>query len=358
MKKHLLIVLALVALVGFKPNANAQTGNNVLIEYITGTWCGYCPCGHVAIDNILANYPNTMVLAYHGASSDPWQSWTAGIRLALFGPSQSYPTGIVGRRTGVLSRNAWNNPVVIQSLNIQPGVTIAMNNKQYNSGTRTISGSVVMTANETLTGDYYVMFVLTENNIVYPQNYYAECGTPGYHNDYVHDHVVKAMINGDQGTLVNTGSTWSTGAQFTVPVSYVLPGTVVAENSVLNVFVYKNDTPLNQGAYVQQTRMESITQPTGIISTGTIPETYSLTQNYPNPFNPTTNINFSIPKDQNASLKFYNSMGQEVATYVDGFLKAGVYNVDFDGSSFSSGIYFYTLSTADFVETKKMMLVK
>ena len=89
-----------------------------------------------------------------------------------------------------------------------------------------------------------------------------------------------------------------------------------------------------------------------------VAESYSLSQNYPNPFNPTTNFRFSIPKEQNVSLKFYNSMGQEVATYVDGFLKAGVYNVDFDGSSFSSGIYFYTLRTADFVETKKMMLVK
>ncbi len=51
-------------------------------------------------------------------------------------------------------------------------------------------------------------------------------------------------------------------------------------------------------------------------------------------------------------------MGQEVATYIDGFLKAGVYNVDFDGSQLSSGIYFYTLKTNDFAETKKMMLVK
>ena len=51
-------------------------------------------------------------------------------------------------------------------------------------------------------------------------------------------------------------------------------------------------------------------------------------------------------------------MGQEVATYVDAFLEAGVYNVDFDGSNLSSGIYFYTLKTDNFVDTKKMMLVK
>jgi hypothetical protein len=52
-------------------------------------------------------------------------------------------------------------------------------------------------------------------------------------------------------------------------------------------------------------------------------------------------------------------MGREVSTYIDnGFLKAGTYNVDFDGASLSSGIYFYTLKTSSFVETKKMMLVK
>ena len=58
------------------------------------------------------------------------------------------------------------------------------------------------------------------------------------------------------------------------------------------------------------------------------------------------------------SLKIFNSTGQLVQTYAEGFMKAGIYNVDFDGSSLSSGIYFYTLATSEFTDTKKMVLVK
>ena len=53
MKKHLLIVLSVIALVGFKPNVSAQSGFNTVLEYCTGTWCQYCPCGHTVIDGFL-----------------------------------------------------------------------------------------------------------------------------------------------------------------------------------------------------------------------------------------------------------------------------------------------------------------
>ncbi|NOS84373.1 MAG: hypothetical protein HOP31_04450, partial [Ignavibacteria bacterium] len=70
MKKHLLIVIALVTLVGFKPNVTAQTGFNTAVEYFTGTWCQWCPCSHAIIENILTNFPNTVVLSYHVLSND------------------------------------------------------------------------------------------------------------------------------------------------------------------------------------------------------------------------------------------------------------------------------------------------
>jgi hypothetical protein len=92
--------------------------------------------------------------------------------------------------------------------------------------------------------------------------------------------------------------------------------------------------------------------------TGEVPQTYSLSQNYPNPFNPVTNIQFSIPKNGNVTLKIYDMVGNLVATYLDENLKAGIYNAQIDGSNWSSGVYFYTLSTSDFTQTKKMTLVK
>jgi len=353
MKKLILIVFAVIALVGFKPNVSAQTGFNTVLEYCTGTWCQYCPCGHTIVDAFLQSYPNTMVLAYHGASSDPWLSYSLPM-IQAFG-FNSYPTGVIGRRTGIISRSGWNNQVVVQSNTFTPGVTIAVNIKTYNGGTRTISADVVITSTSELTGTYNVMFICTEDNLIYSQT--GNSGCPG-NGAYVHKHVVKGLVNGSTGTLVNSADPWSNNVSYTVPLSYILPNHVTEANANMNIFVYKTGGSISTDQTIQQSRVISITQPVGIYNQNETPDSYSLTQNYPNPFNPTTNINFSIPKDQDVSLKFYNSMGQEVATYVDGFLKAGVYNVDFDGSSLSSGIYFYTLKTNNFVETKKMMLVK
>ncbi|MFO7447385.1 MAG: T9SS type A sorting domain-containing protein [Ignavibacteriaceae bacterium] len=85
---------------------------------------------------------------------------------------------------------------------------------------------------------------------------------------------------------------------------------------------------------------------------------YKLSQNYPNPFNPTTTINFSIPEAGNVTLKVYDALGKEVITLVDGYKTAQSYQVDFDASSLSSGVYFYTLKTGKFVQTNKMVLMK
>jgi mannose/cellobiose epimerase-like protein (N-acyl-D-glucosamine 2-epimerase family) len=85
---------------------------------------------------------------------------------------------------------------------------------------------------------------------------------------------------------------------------------------------------------------------------------FELYQNYPNPFNPSTNIEFQIANLGFVSLKVYDILGNEVATLIDQELTAGLHEVEFNGSNFSSGIYFYQLRAAHYVQTKKMMLVK
>ncbi len=88
------------------------------------------------------------------------------------------------------------------------------------------------------------------------------------------------------------------------------------------------------------------------------PAVYALEQNYPNPFNPETVIKFSIPQDEFVSVEIMNVLGEKVATLLSGVQKAGRYEVKFDGSKFSSGLYFYKLETANFKSIKKMMLLK
>jgi len=89
-----------------------------------------------------------------------------------------------------------------------------------------------------------------------------------------------------------------------------------------------------------------------------VAEVYTLSQNYPNPFNPSTQINFSIPKQTRVTLKVFNVLGQEVATLVDGVLTAGQHTATFQATQFASGVYFYSIKAGDFASTRKMMLVK
>ena len=89
-----------------------------------------------------------------------------------------------------------------------------------------------------------------------------------------------------------------------------------------------------------------------------IPKSFVLNQNYPNPFNPSTTISFSIPQGSKVSLKVYNILGQEVATLVDDYKQAGEYRVQFDAGKLASGVYFYRLQASNFVQAKKLLLLK
>jgi hypothetical protein len=88
------------------------------------------------------------------------------------------------------------------------------------------------------------------------------------------------------------------------------------------------------------------------------PTEFSLEQNYPNPFNPSTKINYSVPIYGNVSLKIYDILGNEVITLVDELKQAGSFDVTFDGSSLSSGVYYYRLTSGEMTTTMKLMLMK
>lgn len=85
---------------------------------------------------------------------------------------------------------------------------------------------------------------------------------------------------------------------------------------------------------------------------------FSLNQNYPNPFNPSTIIQFAIPQSSFVTLEVFNALGEKVNVLVSEELDAGTYNYEWNASNFTSGMYFYRLQTADFIETKKMILMK
>jgi hypothetical protein len=136
------------------------------------------------------------------------------------------------------------------------------------------------------------------------------------------------------------------------PISAVaVPPALRGDNFTAYIGYFENT---NNGAKIFKRDMNTSVQQVS----SEIPEGFELKQNYPNPFNPSTNFGFRIANFGPVTLKVYDINGQEVRTLVNKSLAAGSYSVTFDGTGLTSGVYFYTLQTGEFKETKKMLLLK
>ena len=112
---------------------------------------------------------------------------------------------------------------------------------------------------------------------------------------------------------------------------------------------------LSEGWTYWKDSMQTIT---GFKDKKALPSTYKLEQNYPNPFNPTTTIKYSVPEMSKVSVTIYNLLGEELAALVNEEKVAGYYTVEFNAAALPSGVYFYQLKAGDFMQTKKMILIK
>jgi hypothetical protein len=133
---------------------------------------------------------------------------------------------------------------------------------------------------------------------------------------------------------------------------------------IFNNYVYLGMNPYDYSREILRrpiSEMVSVSENNSIL-----PKDYKLFQNYPNPFNPVTTIKFDIANgfrkktfgNYTVVLKVFDNMGREVQTLVNETLTQGSYEVTFNGSNLSSGIYYYKLETANYSQTKKMLLIK
>jgi Secretion system C-terminal sorting domain len=126
-------------------------------------------------------------------------------------------------------------------------------------------------------------------------------------------------------------------------------GNIPAGYGFTNPVVHAGDTNVNI----------NLTQATDVKQINSnLPKTYALSQNFPNPFNPTTQIQYDIPQSSFVHLVVYNLLGQQVAELVNSQQAAGKYSVTFSGTSLSSGIYIYSIRAGNFVQSKKLILLK
>ncbi len=176
-----------------------------------------------------------------------------------------------------------------------------------------------------------------------------------------------SLNNQDIYSLIVNGNNIFAGAGIQVPYSFYLStnnginwvqrsdglpsGYSIISLCIFNNFIFAGST---HGVYRRQLSELVGIQPIS----NEVPNQFSLSQNYPNPFNPTTKIRFALPKSSFAILVVYDLLGREMETLVSEQLNAGTYEADWNADKFSSGIYYYKLVAGDFVETKKMVLIK
>ncbi len=155
-------------------------------------------------------------------------------------------------------------------------------------------------------------------------------------------------------TGVTTVTSFYPPGNSTIYIYYAkLPGRTGSATSIWKVVRASN--PSQQSP---QVTFGVTTAPIGITQISSIVSEFSLSQNYPNPFNPNTKINFSLPKSDYVSLRVYDMLGREVSVLVNGQLTAGEYEADFNAKGLSSGMYYYSLRAGEYVDVKKMVLVK
>jgi hypothetical protein len=187
------------------------------------------------------------------------------------------------------------------------------------------------------------------------------CDGSGCHT--LEDGVVTASATGLEVEITVNGTTSSVGGEL-VDAS----GTVVAVNNSTNNNPFTLSAPA-PGIYTVNAgfknpnprRWDSVVVNVSITDLGENPHnpnSFNLYKNYPNPFNPSTTIRYSIPAAANVSIKIYNALGKEVTELVDEYKGSGTYEVNFNASDLSSGIYYYTLTAGNNSATNKMILIK
>ncbi len=337
--KNIVIMLLLFAGI-----LQAQEERKVLVEVFTNSHCPLCPAAHNVIDNYLAgpNGNNISYIYYHMIypySDDTlyWQSQAGSdARDNYYNPVAATPQGwFDGTHQG--STSNWAT-TLDNLVNTQSPLKIELSG--YTDLVR-----LFIDADITRTGD------ITDNNLVLHFVVAEDLFYDGRNNISNHKNVMRKMLPTPEGLAFDIALNETKGFQQIVDLDPFWD----IDSLKLVIFVQSSGSKtVYQSETIEFSELVWVSIDDEIIE----PSEFKLEQNYPNPFNPSTVISYQLAVSSNVSLKVYDMLGREVATLVDEFKPAGSYEATFDAGSLSSGVYLYKLTTGDFIQTKKLILMK
>ncbi len=319
----------------------------VLVEIFTNSHCPLCPPAHTTIDSYLqsANGDKIEFIYYHMSfpySSDQlYQHNTndAAAKNSFYGPHSSTPKAYFD---GSLVSNSYNNWAgSLDNLVAEESDFDISLNGNYTENDFTIIADVTQTG-EFSANDLTINYVVVEN---------VEYG--GNNGISSHKNVMRKIVNPQ-------GEDFSISLNETKNLSASINFNSAWNTDNLKVIVYvqaRSTKKILQSALIPYSSL----MVTDVENDNSLPNGFSLEQNYPNPFNPTTTIKYKLPntmQNMNVKLQVYNVLGKTVKTLFNEQQNSGTYEITFDASSLSNGVYYYQLAAGNFTQTKKMILLK
>ncbi|HEY3250439.1 MAG TPA: Omp28-related outer membrane protein [Ignavibacteria bacterium] len=351
MKRTTIIFIALICLIaGFNTNIYSQAARKVLLENWTSSTCGPCASNNPQLKQWVADHwENLTAVSYHvwwpAPGNDPMYLHNpseVSSRVSYYSVNAVPAAYLMGIHNYVGSPFSFSNMTTYY--NFYSGQTVPLGLTVVDTRIAGDSNRAVVTLTNYTNlpaGNYALRVMVVERWVIYQS-------PPGTNGETVFGNVFRKALPNAQGSPISMNA-----GTYTFEFRYKI-NAAWQDSSIYTMAFVQND---NDKTVMNTARNGMIFTGIDPIS-GEIPSSYRLSQNYPNPFNPTTNIDFNLPKDEFVTLKIYNILGKEVKTLVEGNHKAGIYHIAVDGTELASGIYFYTLRTSSFVDTKKMTLIK
>ena len=343
------VFFVIALLLGLSIDANSQAVRKVLFEEWTSSTCGPCAANNPVLNAFIEAHADTITaVKYHVGWPSPGND-----PMYLHNPTESYDRryyygvnavpwlnvdGIINDVWPFSAANFQNAMVTRLGTATPLSVNVTDLRIPGDSNKATV---VVNILSNLPAGNYYLRVMAVEKKVIYTS-------PPGTNGETIFPEVFRKSFPNSLGTILPTSAgTYNFEFRYKIDPVWV-------DSMIYTIAFVQND--VNKECLNSFKAIDNIT---GVpVNTQTIPENFSLSQNFPNPFNPTTNIEFTMPKDGNVTLKVYDMIGSEVKTLVEGNHKAGIYNIYFDGSELSSGVYFYRLTAGNFTQTRKMILIK